>query len=418
MKILYVSRIFSGIKTSLENSNWDPTGVPTIYKMIDNLDKSNDVNLNLVFINREYIINNKAVKQFRNKKFKKINSKTTILSPFYLNYLNHFLFKKIINLINEFLYFFNLLLICKKFSPDLIYIDRSNIYQAALLSRLTSYKVFFRIMGIYPSMFEIFNNNNITNFILRICYKSPFNFILNTEDGTPGNKFLKIAINKNTKTMTMLNGINVIQKNIPVSKFNFPKSKFKILFLGRLIDYKGIIDFTNAMIDLLKIDQYNFHIIIAGYGPLEKEVHKIVKTNNFTNNFTFLKHISHREIYGLFKNIDLYISLNRLGNLSNANLEAINSETCIIVPESDKNNGRDTYLDKYMPDETIIRIPNNANEKEFIVDKCIKLFKSPEELKIRKYNTKKFAKKLLISWEKRIESEVKLIKKIIKNGKI
>lgn len=416
MKILYVSRVFSGIKTSLETSTWDPTGVPTIYKMIENLDKSKNINLNIVFINRENMIDYNAVKKFRKKKFQKINSNTIILTPLNLRFTNYFFFKKIINVINEILYFLNLFLICKKFSPDLIYIDRSNLYQAALLSRFTSHKVFFRIMGIYPSMFEIFNNNIITNFILRNCYKSPFNFVLNTEDGTPGNKFLKIAINHKTKTMTMLNGVNLPRKYIPVSNFNFPKNRFKILFLGRLIDYKGIIDFTNAMIDLLKIDSHNFHVVIAGYGPLEKEVHNLVITNNLENNFTFLKHVSHKEIYSLFQNIDLYISLNRLGNLSNTNLEAINSEKCIIIPESNINSGRDIYLDKFMPEETIIRIPKDVNEKEFIVNKCIKLFKFPNELEVRKHNTKKFAKKLLVSWEERIESEVKLMEEIIKNG--
>ena len=39
MKILYVTRLFSGLESSFINGTWDPTGVPTIYKVIKELDE-------------------------------------------------------------------------------------------------------------------------------------------------------------------------------------------------------------------------------------------------------------------------------------------------------------------------------------------------------------------------------------------
>ena len=44
MKILYISRLFSGLETSFINQKWNPTGVPTIFKMIEVLDKNFKVN--------------------------------------------------------------------------------------------------------------------------------------------------------------------------------------------------------------------------------------------------------------------------------------------------------------------------------------------------------------------------------------
>ena len=40
MKILYICRIFSGLELSLKTNVWKPTGVPTIYKLLEYFDKS------------------------------------------------------------------------------------------------------------------------------------------------------------------------------------------------------------------------------------------------------------------------------------------------------------------------------------------------------------------------------------------
>ena len=44
MKILYISRLFSGLENSFLKGNWEPAGVPTIFKMIEYLDKNFEVN--------------------------------------------------------------------------------------------------------------------------------------------------------------------------------------------------------------------------------------------------------------------------------------------------------------------------------------------------------------------------------------
>ena len=41
-KILYVCRLFSGLEESINNKKWSPTGVPTIYRLIDRLKKNNN----------------------------------------------------------------------------------------------------------------------------------------------------------------------------------------------------------------------------------------------------------------------------------------------------------------------------------------------------------------------------------------
>ena len=39
MKILYCVRLFSGLQRSVDTGQWQPTGVPTIYRMMERLDR-------------------------------------------------------------------------------------------------------------------------------------------------------------------------------------------------------------------------------------------------------------------------------------------------------------------------------------------------------------------------------------------
>ena len=42
MRLMYVCRLFSGLAQSLKQKKWEPRGVPTIYRLIEALDQTND----------------------------------------------------------------------------------------------------------------------------------------------------------------------------------------------------------------------------------------------------------------------------------------------------------------------------------------------------------------------------------------
>ena len=48
MRILYVSRLFSGLAEGLRDRRWDPRGVPTVYRLLEALDKT-EHDLRVVF---------------------------------------------------------------------------------------------------------------------------------------------------------------------------------------------------------------------------------------------------------------------------------------------------------------------------------------------------------------------------------
>ena len=187
MKILYICRIFSGLESSLKSGYWKPTGVPTIYKILEYFDKS-EHKLQLILTDFGVGFKHKTTLKNNNKIFslnlKGFSSPISVITDSIL--YNKFIFRiffKFFNLLKKILiilYFFF------KKKPDLIYVDRSNILVATILVRLFGAKVVLRIMGIYPSMWEIKKKITLKNIFLRWCYKSKFKLVICTNDGTAG----------------------------------------------------------------------------------------------------------------------------------------------------------------------------------------------------------------------------------------
>ena len=59
MKILYISRLFTGLEQTVVDKKWLPTGVPTIYKVIEALDLEFDL----------FLVFNQKKGYYRNRKF-------------------------------------------------------------------------------------------------------------------------------------------------------------------------------------------------------------------------------------------------------------------------------------------------------------------------------------------------------------
>ena len=76
------------------------------------------------------------------------------------------------------------------------------------------------------------------------------------------------------------------------------------------------------------------HALIIGAGELSGELDQQIKINNIENDVTIISHLPHSKIMEAYKISDVYVSLNRLGNLSVANLEAMKSGMCVVFPKS------------------------------------------------------------------------------------
>ena len=135
MKILYVCRLFTGLEQSLYTKTWSPTGVPTIYKIIEKLDSSDN---NVRFILTKKDVGNGEFSTWNEKRDKFIKLKG-LRNEFYVlsgaEVFPEFLPRKIVMLLRELRQVVKILFSVFRFKPNLIYIDHANTISAGILSR-------------------------------------------------------------------------------------------------------------------------------------------------------------------------------------------------------------------------------------------------------------------------------------------
>ena len=105
-----------------------------------------------------------------------------------------------------------ILFILKKQKPDILYVDRANLFYASVFCRIFKYKVVLRLMGIYPDMISLEKRYNINSILQKFCYKTKFNSIICTQDGSPGDYWLKKYSSKKTPKFLLLGGYDLDQK--------------------------------------------------------------------------------------------------------------------------------------------------------------------------------------------------------------
>ena len=412
MKILYIARLFSGLESSFISKKWNPSGVPTIYKMIERIDKNYETKF--IFTSKDTDTNHKSKWNFKDDKQIKIRgliNEAHVLSG--VKYFYSFLPFKIKKILREIRQTLSILRSTSKFNPDLIYIDHSNILVAAILATFYRKIVVLRLMGIYPFMREVINNFSIKNFIFRLAYSAPYKFVICTQDGSGVENWLSRALSKKVPYKALVNGVEKkFNRNKKPHKAlsQLPKNKIIVTFVGKLERYKGCEVFVRALLDSQIIEKNCFHGLILGTGSIQNFLIKEIKNSGLTKKFTFIERLPHNQIYQAHAKTNIYVSLNQYGNLSNANLEAINYGSCMIILRPDYENSIDVFTKKIL-NNSVISISRKETQNE-LVKKLLYLHKKKNLIKKLKKNTKSISKKKLVNWDQRIKQETDIFKKL------
>ena len=398
MKILFIFSYYSSLRNSIENNIWKPEGMPAVSKLFEGLNKQN-IDFDVLFTSKPE--NNTQLKKIKNNFFNNI-------FYFYNLNLNNKFFLKILFpfVILKFHYFIKKLISINNY--NLIYVDRSNFLIGALLS-LLGFRVVLRLHGVsnfysnYNSLkFKIYNPLNIISLL------APFKMIIASKDGSPSSFFLNFFYNVKNKRV-MINGVDNIS-----NAFLSDENKFKgfnndfitLIFIGRLTNDKGIIEFVQTLIKLKK-NKVFVNSIIVGDGILMQSVQKIVKKNNLQNIY-FTGQIRHNDIYYYLDFSDIYVSLNKLGNLSNTVLEAYNSKKCIVLLDSCERTKKDISTRNLFRDNVLYidrkNIVNSLFEQIIYLNDTVNL----NRLKLKINNSKI----KIPNWDTRIEKEITLLKEI------
>lgn len=389
-KILFILSFYSALQNSIENDIWKPEGMPAVNKLFERLyDK--EINFDVIFTENKS--KRKLVRGVRNNKFN---------NTFYIYSLNikHKFYLKILNIVTILKFIIFIKSFIRKNKSTLIYVDRSNFLIAAILSFL-GYKVSLRFHGVsnfysnYKSLkFKLLNPLNFFGLW------APFKIILSSDDGSPAHFFLK-KFRQSSKKFILKNGVdNFMHQNTDkIFKNNF----LTLIFVGRFSSDKGIIEFMKTLIKLNE-NLINVNSIIIGDGPLKNKVDSIIKDYNLKN-VHLTGQIDHSKIYSYLKIADIYISLNKIGNMSNTVLEAFNSKKCIAVLDECKKTKRDITTKTFFKDNLIY-----IRRDDIVDDLFKKIIMLNRPKNFIKYQNRVINSKIkILDWKTRIDNEINLL---------
>ncbi len=390
--------MYSGLFESFKENKWIPTGIPTIVKLADKLSQDYLFEWNVVCkTKQESTIIKNVFSQFD------FGNITINVIP----YRNFIRIGRVNNFFNDLLTFRHIRKTSQT-SQTIFYCDRSNIIIAALLKLFTKAAVVIRILGVYPDQKLLAMSfwAKILSPFLFFAYKIPYSFAIGTQDGSGIECYLDNLLNLKTKREILLNGVKKNKENI-IKK---PNNKITFLFVGKLIEEKGILELVDTVYELKKA-QSDFVLNIVGKGHLEKQIRTILINKKMNDHIKLIGSVNQEEIHKYYAEADVYISLNKLGNLSNTVLEAMVMNKCIVMLGKDEKTYTDVYTEKMVPAKAVFRIDRN-NIVEDLTEKLEMMVLDPDLVKTYSERMGEFADEFLWTWDERINHEINVLKQV------
>ncbi|RJR38282.1 MAG: glycosyltransferase [Desulfobacteraceae bacterium] len=408
MRILYAVSLFSGLKKSVRQGSWEPSGAPTIYKIIERLDQAED-EVDFVFSAKE-----KDEEEARGAKritIKGLRSPVWLLP--YGNGAKRFGLGRLSRELRQAMFLLRLQRVRRY---DLCYFNNGNLLVAALFAFLGIGRVVMRIMGVYPVMKRVVSSpRGIGDRVERAAYRAPYAHVICTQDGSGGEWFLEKALKENVTRDLWINGVDWEEKRLDEPReirveLGLAPDRPVILFLGKLERAKGCREFLEAVIQLGRARR-DFQAVMVGRGPESETLKRMAAESGLKEEVVFVPFVAHKEIWKWYKAADIYVSLNKLGSLSNANLEAMRYGTCMVMLRSDPVNHVDEATDHLLRDGCAIRISRD-NTVDDLVKALSHLLDNPEVISATARKVKSASRDLIPTWESRIEREIRCLQGI------
>lgn len=213
--------------------------------------------------------------------------------------------------------------------------------------------------------------NNLWNKYLMWVYGKAESLIYPSE---LAQKLLHGLSKNNQPSHVISNGINLKHfQKLPVGdfydRFNIPKDKIKLLFVGRLFPEKSVDTLIKAMPHIIE-KAPNTHLMIVGAGHLREKLEKLVEILKMNKHITFLGLVSEEDKILAFNACDIFIlpSLAELEGM--VVLEAMACGKPIIISDAEMSASR------YFVDGNGFLF-KTGNEKD-LADKALKLIQDED----------------------------------------
>jgi glycosyltransferase involved in cell wall biosynthesis len=402
-RVLFLARLFGGLKRGLAAGRWEPRGVPAIYRLLEGLARDPQIDLLTVFADKEP---DARFPSYVRRAIAPLGD--TAILPW--RRIAGGRFRRFELALTEAEHTTRILAIAKKFKPDVIYATYANIHAAALLAR-AGYKVVLRLMGVVPHHRRIAEGGAA---LFRWDMRAPFAEVVSSEDGSDPAAVMEKLFAGGAPWRVRLNGCDPVtasEEGIAEVRRAVGGARPIVIFLARLEPQKGCLEFVKAAIALLQRMPDCADIVIVGDGPLRAEMESLVHASGQTARVHFVGSQTHAQAGRWLAAADLYVSVNLYGNLSNANLEALSAGVCLLLPTSDPGVPLDTATDRLIPADVAKRY-NRARIPDSLAGALAELIRAPDEIARRRGATRVLKGKLVKPWDDVIAEDIAHLKKI------
>ncbi|WP_161973863.1 glycosyltransferase [Hwanghaeella grinnelliae] len=407
MRITFVYRLFSGFEDSFRSGFWKPTGVPTVYRLMEACEEKG-IDCEFIFTAKD----DHLVRDFPAAATLALDGLKTPVHIIPSANCGKGLWGKARRALMEVRQAFQVYKRIRSSNPDLVYIGNANLLLAGFLARFTNFKTLFRVMGIYPVMRTALESKSLVLRAMAWLYRSPFTAALGTQDGSGFPAWASKALRPGVQVAYLLNGVDNPDpaQSLPPSLPPGLAQKTVVLFVGKLTDMKGAQEFADGFLKAFKDCPDGLFAIMVGTGPLKEPIQRAVVDAGADHAFALIDRLPHDQILAVQSLADIYVSLNKQGNLSNANLEAYRSGRCVIIPSSQPDIGVDADTDELLGPDTAVRIPD-AGDIDALAEAITRLHRNPSE-RLSRMEAMQKVSETLPGWDDRMARELDLLQSI------
>ncbi|MGH6953516.1 MAG: glycosyltransferase family 4 protein, partial [Alphaproteobacteria bacterium] len=395
------ARLFSGLADGLAARAWRPTGVPAMFKLLESLARDPAVSLTTVFAAKDGDERFSRAAAFRLAPIGRVHvlpyRRRAWLAALGLD-----------GKWREASHALRCLALCLRYRPDVAYFTNANYVAAALFARLGLCRTVLRLLGLTAEHRRIATG---AGGLERWLYRSPFDHVICTLEGSGGAHYLPRLLAPRVPRTILLNGVD-LEPPDPAAcarvESLLPRDGRRcVLFVGRLEPSKGCREFVEAALALARARPGAARAVLVGDGSLRPELESCAAGAG--DSIHFAGAVPHPEVGAWLKRADIYVSLNRLGNLSNANLEAFAAGTCVVILGPDRERHIDEETEELVPPEAAVRLERHdvaASLTAALTD----LVDHPERVRRHAEASTLFAARLTEGWDRRIAREIALIR--------
>lgn len=404
MNVLVVTRVYSGLADSLASGQWHPQGVPAVYRLLEGLAARADLRPSFVFLARDP--DHRFARTLR-RPLAPLGEQVWVLPWRPWPLLDR---TRLGNLLREAEQAVRVAVIAWRCRADVAYCTNAAYVAASLMARLRIAPVVMRFLGIFPVHKQMAERRG--HAIAGWLYRARFARAICTLEGSGAEYYLPKLLRAGVPCDVLLNGVDrPVVDTAAVASLRArlsPEGLPVITFLGRLEPSKGCEDFVDALIGLQAMRPGRFHGLMVGDGSLRGQIEKKLAAAGLSKSVHLTGAVAHRDVADHLAASDIYVSLNRFGNLSNANLEAMIAGRCMLALESDPAGHIDEITDRLVPHDIVERIARIGTAPALAAT-LAPLIDDSNEIRRRAEATARLAETLVADWTTRVAREIETI---------